>query len=217
MSSWEEIVMTFKKIVVGLDQSFKDSMVFARALEQARTHVSQMLIVHTLKYDRETPATITSGVTSGNHTDDARDMYAMLQRRQQTRIKQASEKAHDWLEMYFQQAIAKGIPTQLDCRASEPGLWLCEVAQRWGADLIVIGHRDHQGLKSVGTDSVTQYVLQHSPCSVLVVNGVPNVPEHQPLSELNQINQHEQLKKQALVKSPRTAAQGILESQRFRI
>jgi nucleotide-binding universal stress UspA family protein len=198
--------MTFKKIVVGLDQSFKDSMVFARALEQAKPHISTMMMIHTLKYDRES---ISMGI--GQHSDDAHDMYSMLQRRQQTRIEQATTKAHDWLEMYFQQAIAKGIPTQIDCRASEPGLWLCEVAQRWGADLIVIGHRENQGLKSVGSDSVTQYVLQHACCSVLVVNGIA------PLQELNQINQQEQLSKENLRKTVRTPAEGRLASQMFKV
>ncbi len=172
--------MAFKKIVVGLDQSFQDSIVFARALEQAKPHVSTMMIVHTLKYDREPMAMVALG---GPRNDDARDMYSTLQRRQQTRLQQASTKAHDWLEMYFQQAIAKGIPAQIDCRASEPGLWLCEVAQRWGADLIVIGHRESQGVKSVGANSVTQYVLQHAHCSVLIANGMT------PLQELPQTGQ----------------------------
>jgi nucleotide-binding universal stress UspA family protein len=198
--------MTFKKIVVGLDQSFKDSLVFSRALEQARPHVSSMIIVHTLKLDREAPS-----MATGIHTSDAQDMYSMLQRRQQSRVQEATTKAHEWMEMYFQQSIAKGIPTQIDCRVSDPGLWLCEVAQRWGADLIVIGHREHQGFMAMGANSVSQYVLQHASCSVLVVNGIEQ------LQELNQIAHHEQRPKEDLLKPVRTPAEARLESQMFRI
>jgi nucleotide-binding universal stress UspA family protein len=145
--------MTFKKIVVGLGQSFQDDAIFARALEQAQPNLSQLMMIHTLKPDRE-PV-----------------LNSRFQQQQQTRLDQASTKAHRWLEAYREQAIAQGISTQIDCRSSDPGLWICEVAQRWGADLIVMGHRANQGAKSAGANSVTQYMLQHAPCDVLVVNS----------------------------------------------
>jgi nucleotide-binding universal stress UspA family protein len=144
--------MTFKKIVVGLGQLFQDDAVFARALEQSQSNVSQLMIIHTLKPDRELALN-----------------SRFQQQQQQTRLDQVSTKTHRWLETYREQAIAQGISTQIDCRSSDPGLWLCEVAQRWGADLIVMGHRANQGTKSAGANSVTQYMLQHAPCNVLVV------------------------------------------------
>jgi nucleotide-binding universal stress UspA family protein len=193
--------MSYKKILVGLDQSFKDSAVFAKALELARPHVSSIMLMHTLKGDRELP----DRLPIGKHQDDAKDMYMMLTRIHQQRVEQENHKAQKWLQLYFQQAVAKGIPTQIDCRVTSPALWLCELAHRWGADLIVIGHRENQGLKSVGSNSVSQYVLQHSPCSVLVVHSLMQ------LEELNQIAE------KVPVKTMKTPASAILESQQYRV
>jgi nucleotide-binding universal stress UspA family protein len=165
--------MTFKKILVGLDQSFKDSLVFGQALDQAKPHATSLMIVHTLHMDSDLSADLAAGAHAAEtHTGEAMDMYEMLRRMRQRRVDQERAKADQWLQFYFQQAIAKGIPTQIDCRVSEPELWLCDLAQRWGADLIVIGHHENHGLKRAGRGSVSQYVLQHAACSVLVVHGV---------------------------------------------
>ncbi len=163
--------MTFKKILVGLDQSFKDSLVFGRALDQAKPHVTSLMITHSLKMEgSEMPSS--AEMARESHSEDAIDMYVMLRRMQQKRFDQERSKADNWMQFYFQQAIAKGIPTQLDCRVSLPELSICDLAQRWGADLIVIGHHENHGLKRAGRGSVSQYVLQHAPCSVLIVHGV---------------------------------------------
>jgi nucleotide-binding universal stress UspA family protein len=169
--------MTFKKILVGLDQSFKDSAVFARALEQAKPHSSSILMMHTLTAH---PSTAVINLPNGQHTEVAHDMYNILSRQHQARLERGKRQAKTWLEMYVQQAIAKGIPTQVTCQTGNPGLWLCEMAQRWGADLIVIGHRENHGLRSVGHNSVTQYVMQHAPCAVLVIQGEALHQELQP-------------------------------------
>jgi nucleotide-binding universal stress UspA family protein len=166
--------MTFKKIVVGLDQSFNDSIIFARALEQAKPHSSSILIMHTLKAH---PSTTEISLPIRQHTEVARDMYNILSRQHKERLNRGKRQAENWLDMYVQQAIAKGIPTQVSCPSGNPGLWLCEMSQRWGADLIVIGHRENHGLRSVGHNSVTQYVLQHAPCTVLVIQGELPTPE----------------------------------------
>ena len=47
-----------------------------------------------------------------------------------------------------------------------------ESSQNWEADLIVIGRRGHQGLSEILLGSVSNYVVHHAPCSVLVVQGV---------------------------------------------
>jgi nucleotide-binding universal stress UspA family protein len=194
--------MTFKKIVVGLDQSFNDSTIFARALEQAKPHSSSILIMHTLKAH---PSTTEISLPIGQHAEAARDMYNILSRQHQARLDRGKRQAINWLEMYVQQAIAKGIPTQVSCPSGNPGLWLCEMAQRWDADLIVIGHRENHGLRSVGNNSVTQYVMQHAPCAVLVIQGMTAMPE------LNQVDRAE------VTKPLVTPASGRLASQMFKV
>jgi nucleotide-binding universal stress UspA family protein len=180
--------MTFKKILVGLDQSFKDSLVFGQALDQAKPHATSLMMVHTLHMESDVAADLAAGAHAAEaHSGEALDMYEMLRRMQQRRFDQERAKADRWLQFYFQQAIAKGIPTQIDCRVSEPELWLCDLAQRWGADLIVIGHHENHGLKRSGRGSVSQYVLQHAACSVLVVHGVLHADEFNHLDKVPDI------------------------------
>jgi nucleotide-binding universal stress UspA family protein len=177
--------MTFRKILVALDQSFQDAAIFRRALEQSKPHISSMMLVHTIRAqsrvesasqwptsDRPSASTWPSQVPSAAHTDDALDMYATLERRRERHLNQELHKASDWIGLYIQQAMNKGIPAQGDCRIHEPGLHLCTVAKTWGADLIVMGHRESQGLRNQSMDSVSHYVMQHAPCSVLIVNAM---------------------------------------------
>ena len=46
---------------------------------------------------------------------------------------------------------------------------IVEAAREEAADLIVMGHRGHGGLKSLLLGSVAKHVIDHAACSVLVV------------------------------------------------
>lgn len=46
---------------------------------------------------------------------------------------------------------------------------ITDYAKHWGADLIVVGSRDHSLLERLFLGSVSEGVMKHSPCSVLVV------------------------------------------------
>ncbi len=49
-------------------------------------------------------------------------------------------------------------------------------AKEWGADLVVIGSHGRRGLSRILLGSVTERVVRHAPCPVLVVH--PPHPEH---------------------------------------
>ena len=42
-------------------------------------------------------------------------------------------------------------------------------AKEWGADLIVVGYSDKSSIERVFVGSVSQAVISHAPCSVLVI------------------------------------------------
>jgi nucleotide-binding universal stress UspA family protein len=60
----------------------------------------------------------------------------------------------------------------LDCQLGEAGSLICKAAQNWGTDLIVIGRRGHRWLSEILLGSVSNYVVHHALCSVLVVQGI---------------------------------------------
>ncbi len=51
----------------------------------------------------------------------------------------------------------------------EPGPTICDVANRVGADVIVVGSHGHGWLQRVLIGSVSKHVLAHAPCPVLVM------------------------------------------------
>ena len=64
-----------------------------------------------------------------------------------------------------------GIPTESKCEVGHPGSLIRDLAMNWSADLIVMGRRGLSGLQEVFLGSVSNYILHHAPCSVLIVHG----------------------------------------------
>jgi nucleotide-binding universal stress UspA family protein len=54
--------------------------------------------------------------------------------------------------------------------AGDPATTICTVAEDEGADVIVVGNRGLHGRRRWLIGSVPQAVLQHAPCSVMVVD-----------------------------------------------
>lgn len=160
--------MSFKKILVALDRSSQSPHVFEAALDQAHSEGCQLMLSHVVRLESEVP----SGAFMGLGTIADVDTYGTLKRAQQERVQQELQHAQEWLQPYYQQAIERGIATEMDCRAAEPSVWICNLATNWGADLIMLGRRGHQGIKEIVLGSVSNYVVHHAPCSVLVVQGI---------------------------------------------
>jgi nucleotide-binding universal stress UspA family protein len=74
-----------------------------------------------------------------------------------------------WLDGFAKRAIAEEITATADYRIGEPGQEICLVAKDWGADLIVIGRHARGGLSELLLGSVSNHVIHHADCSVLVV------------------------------------------------
>ena len=69
---------------------------------------------------------------------------------------------------------AAGIQPTLILREGDPVSEIVSAAQDGGYDLIVLGHRGLSVIKALVMGSVSQGVVAHAPCSVLVVR-----PEHE--------------------------------------
>jgi nucleotide-binding universal stress UspA family protein len=163
-----ELDMTFRRILVALDRSFQASFIFTRALEQAKPQHCQLLILHTLRVEADLQRHTSADL---RHLTDVSDLYATLRKLHQKRIQQELEKAQQWLEFYRQAANARGIEAIAESRVGDAGSLICDCAHRWHADLIVLGRRDYQGVKDMALGSVSSYVTQHAPCSVLLARA----------------------------------------------
>jgi nucleotide-binding universal stress UspA family protein len=173
------VVMTYKRVLVALDRSSQAPIVFEQALEQVQmlqkaAKSAHLMITHTIRMDTE----VSSGAFMGLGTLADVDTYNTLRKVQQERIQHHVREAEEWLQGYYRRAIEQGIRTEIDCHVGEPALRICDLAQNWNADLVVLGRRGHQGIKEIVLGSVSNYVVHHAPCSVLIVQGTMAEPEN---------------------------------------
>jgi nucleotide-binding universal stress UspA family protein len=157
----------FHKILVAVDRAAATSAVFDRALQLAKTDGSRLLIFHSLQGKipgiSELPLyTAGTGAYSGTYSRE------MIELEEQV-LQEAIEELQAWLGGFVQRAIAQGVSAESDYQIGEAGRQICQLAQDWGADLIAIGRRGRSGLSELILGSVSNYVVHHAPCSVLVV------------------------------------------------
>jgi nucleotide-binding universal stress UspA family protein len=136
-------LVSFRKILVAVDESSQALMMFEQALELAKKESASLMVFHCIKLV-------------------ARHTYL-------TELEVKTEQAQKLLQIYQQKAKDQGILAEFSYRTGEPGASICDLAQSWGADLVVVGRRGFKGLAEVLLGSVSNHVVHHAPCSVLVI------------------------------------------------
>jgi nucleotide-binding universal stress UspA family protein len=79
------------------------------------------------------------------------------------------DKAKGYVEMVKKKADDSGVPTQTLVREGESYQSIIKIATEGNADMIVMGSHGRTGLKRLLMGSVTEKVIGHAPCPVLVV------------------------------------------------
>lgn len=157
--------MAFNKILVPLVRSKSAETIFKQALKLAQDNNSKLMLFHSVDWDM------------GEHFGSFAEIEAEVDfsgafiQAQQERLQQELQESKDWLQTYTEQATAMGIPTESKCQVGHPGSLIRDLAKNWNADLIVMGRRGLSGLQEVFLGSVSNYILHHAPCSVLIVHG----------------------------------------------
>ncbi|NMG59472.1 universal stress protein [Geitlerinema sp. P-1104] len=159
--------MTFHKILVALDDSKSAPKVFRHALNTAVQDEAELMVFHCTTMQRVSESVPLMGTGIGIDLSSSKMMFEM----QQEHLKKEAERVQKLLENYVSKAETEGVKVTPETKFGDPGSWICDVAQNWQADLIVLGRRGHRGLKEVLLGSVSNYVLHHANCSVMVVQG----------------------------------------------
>ena len=148
--------MDYKRILVALEEPPFSDEVFGRAAAIAQNSGASLLIVHAL--------TTTIDSLEPNPSAYSESIQEFAERFQESRRLVELK-----LEEYGKSAIDRGIPTEWACEADKPEKVILGRAKSWDADLIVMGRRGLRGLKEVLLGSVSNYVIYHASCSVLIV------------------------------------------------
>lgn len=159
--------MTFQRILVAIDHSLLTSRVFKKALDIAQSEKANLMIFHCL--DAEEEVDIGIPIQSGSGIDIYQQDLVFERQFYQESFQSKVVQVEAWLQTYVQKAKDLGIPTQYKHDAGNTGSTICELASDWGADLIIIGRKEHKGFTEFFMGSVSNYVVHHANCSVLVI------------------------------------------------
>lgn len=155
----------FNKILVPLDQSQQVENVFAKAMKTALDNESQLMLFHVLDWDYH------MGLGTFDAIEMETDLSGAVAKFQQEQMQGQINDIRDWLRQYVKKAQEHKIPVQSRCAIGHPGPKIRDFAQEWEADLIILGRRGLGGVSEILLGSVSNYVLHHAHCSVLVVQG----------------------------------------------
>ncbi|MEM9218792.1 MAG: universal stress protein [Cyanobacteria bacterium P01_F01_bin.150] len=149
--------MMIKKILVALDYSDTCDSVLDQAIALTQATQASLNILNVLA------PVMDNSITYSPYSDQDWAAYVQQYRETETarfnRLKSSADKAK-----------AVGIKTELTQEIGSPGRAICTLAKSWDSDLIIVGSHGRKGLSEMLLGSVSNYVMHHAPCSVLVVH-----------------------------------------------
>ena len=155
--------MKYQKILASIDRSPMGKIVFEQALAIAQQDGASLMLFHSIPLESQ-------GMTpySNLYGEELLEFSKYITEQ----LDKEKEEVQQWLADYCQQATDAGVKTEYTYKVGDAGRWIRDLAQSWGADLIVIGRRGLSGLAEVFLGSVSNYVVHHARCSVLVLQRV---------------------------------------------
>lgn len=148
-----------KKILVALDYGDTCSSVFDQAIKLAKATGANLALFSVIAPEIDGSITF--------YPYDDRDWAAYTE--QHKVVETASLKL---LRGFADKAISAGIETEFTQDIGSPGPAICKLAKARDADLIIVGSHGRKGLSEVLLGSVSNYVVHHAPCSIMVVRDL---------------------------------------------
>lgn len=156
----------FKKMIVALDNSEVSKQVFEQALVLAKIAPASLMLVHVLSPEETGSPNIVMFPNFDYYSGLNSQSFELYQKQWESSKKEGLQ----MLQSFNARANTAGISAEFTQNAGSPGRVICDIAQIWNADLIVMGSRGRSGLTELLLGSVSNYVLHHAPCSVHVVH-----------------------------------------------
>lgn len=158
---------SIERILVALEHSEIGNLVFEKGLTVAKALNARMMLVHVVSAEESiSPRMMPTGLMMGGYSEIASVNFDRFRQEWQTYVNRGNE----MLQARIQQAAEAGITAECQQLSGGTGIQICESAKTWNADLIVLGRRGYSGLKEFIMGSVSNYVLHHAPCSVMIIH-----------------------------------------------
>jgi len=137
----------FKKVLIATDGSRYSEAAQMRAIDFAGSYGGELVAVSAV--------------------DVPPELYAESPKT----VEELVKKAKTYVEAVKKEAEQAGIKTETIVREGEAYRVITDTAKETGANIIVMGSHGRTGLKRLLMGSVTEKVIGHTPCPVLVVKG----------------------------------------------
>ena len=151
----------YKKILVALDRSAIAEKVFETALYLGKSFQAELNLVHILSLNVATNTVGLTPFTLNYETQILQEVQEESHRRRQESLENLQ-----YLVKQAQQETISAIYTQL---YGDPAKAICEQADAWGADLILMGRRGHSTVSEIFLGSVSSYVIHRCHSAVHLV------------------------------------------------
>lgn len=162
----EEPIM-FNKILVALDSGDTCHTVFNQAVALAQATRAKLLLLSVLDLMDDTSLLLPTYPGFGFYPlaadENLRETYA-------AHYQKLESDGLDRLRGFADEATAAGVEATFTQTGGSPGSAICDQAKTWQADLIMVGSHGRKGLGEIFLGSVSNYVIHHAPCSVMVVH-----------------------------------------------
>lgn len=173
-------------ILVAIDRSSAKTQVFERALSLAKATNAKLILLHVLS--EEEPNSPVMSLDPSVSNDDryvhlSPEISPMPNQIYHQQWRSFATEGLNILRFFADKAIADKIETESTQITGHPSTTICKFAQSCHANVIVIGRRGHSGLQEMLLGSVSNYVVHHAPCSVLLVQTP--LQQTQPTSTTN--------------------------------
>jgi nucleotide-binding universal stress UspA family protein len=158
----------YKQILIAIDSSNMGEKVFQQGISIAKINQAEVLLLHVLSAEEENsplpiPPDITEFYPAAGNELTLETWKQQWETYEKTGLKMLQE--------YVEKAETQGIKVEYQQIAGSPGKTICKIAQQKQIELIVIGHRGLTGLSELILGSVSNYVLHHAHCCILMVQN----------------------------------------------
>lgn len=166
--------MTFKHILLALDQTQKADKVLEQGVALAEKFNACLTLVHCLNDTSimaaaGSAAPVGAGLPWPGSSISALEAHPAQEMAFSQNLDRQVQNAKSWLRRYVQKAYDAGceeaVPT---VRLGDPAENICALADELEADLIIVGRKDRSGLEELLLGSVSSAVVHQAPCAVLV-------------------------------------------------
>lgn len=159
----------FNRILVAVNQLDTGNAVLEEAIDLAKGMGAELVLLHVLSPSEHIFPSSGIFLTDGGYLDVS--LYeAAIKSYEQTW--QAYRKLYsDQLHALAKTAEAAQVKVEVVEALGQTGEMICEIARTRQVSLIMIGRRGLTGAKELLWGSVSNYVLHHAPCAVLVVQS----------------------------------------------